>query len=125
MLSTQIEKQLKERLHQRLKEAAYSPPSLSELTKELNTDEKRLLSLLRLLIDEGKVIKVKEGLYFDADLITTLKQKLSDYIKKHGSITPSEFKSLTNASRKYNIPLLEYLDRIKLTVRKGDKRVLL
>ena len=119
------EKQLKERLHQRLKEAAYSPPSLSELTKELNTDEKRLLSLLRLLIDEGKVIKVKEGLYFDADLITTLKQKLSDYIKKHGSITPSEFKSLTNASRKYNIPLLEYFDRIKLTVRKGDKRVLL
>ncbi len=123
-LSTK-EEQLKEKLHQRLKEAAYTPPSLSELAKELNTDEKKLISLLRLLIDEGKVIKVKEGLYFDANLIGTLKQKLSEYIKKHGGITPSEFKTLTSASRKYNIPLLEYFDRIKLTVRKGDKRVLL
>jgi selenocysteine-specific elongation factor len=45
-------------------------------------------------------------------------------LKERGEASPSEIKSVFNISRKYLIPLLEYLDEIKVTIRKGDKRVL-
>lgn len=115
---------LKTSIYQLLCDAQYTPPSLREMSERLKVDERKIIHLLRLLITEGKVVKVKDGFYYEACLLNDLKDKVVDYIKNHGGITPSEFKQLTGASRKYNIPLLEYFDNIKLTIRVGDKRVL-
>ena len=46
------------------------------------------------------------------------------FLKEKGRISTQDFKSLTNASRKYTIPLAEYFDAIKVTVRVGDDRIL-
>jgi len=51
-------------------------------------------------------------------------EELVSYLKKNKEITTPQFKEMTNASRKYAIPLIEYFDQIKLTIRLGEKRVL-
>ena len=56
--------------------------------------------------------------------LETLKEGLIAYLKKNGEISTTEFKDLTQASRKYTIPLMEYCDQSKITIRVGDKRML-
>jgi selenocysteine-specific elongation factor len=51
-----------------------------------------------------------------------LKADLVDFLKKHGEITVVQFKDLTNTSRKFTIPLLEYFDTNRVTVRVGEAR---
>ncbi|HUU41295.1 MAG TPA: SelB C-terminal domain-containing protein, partial [Desulfatiglandales bacterium] len=62
--------------------------------------------------------------YFHNNSIEELKKRLVDYIKEKGEIATPELKEITGVSRKYTIPLIEYFDKIQLTVRVGDKRVL-
>ena len=75
------------------------------------------------LVKVGAVLRVK-GLHFDPRAVGALKEKLVAYLEKRGEITVPEFKELTGLSRKYIIPLLEYFDLAKVTLRVGDKRVL-
>jgi selenocysteine-specific elongation factor len=71
---------------------------------------------------------VQNELFFHADALNKLKQLLLDYGNKHEPdrlIDVAAFKDLTGVSRKYAIPLLEYLDLAHVTRRAGDKRVIL
>ena len=78
-----------------------------------------------MLIDEKSIVKTKDDLYFDAEKIDDLKQKLINFLKEKESITTPDFKGMTgNVSRKYVIPLIEYFDSINLTIRVGDTRQL-
>ena len=53
-----------------------------------------------------------------------IKKKLVEFVNREGGVTPSQFSEITASSRKYNIPLLEYFDRERFTMRVGDQRVL-
>ncbi len=87
--------------------------------------KKQVMEVLNLLINKGLIIKVNNTLYFHHSHIETLQDKLVNFIKEEGEIDAPRFKEMTGLSRKYSIPLLEYFDKIKLTVRIGDKRVLI
>ena len=102
----------------------YTTPSIKDLALEVKQPEGRLRDILGRLIFEGKVVKVKGDLYFHSDVIEDLKKKVRSYLSEKKEMTPSEFKSVLDLSRKYMIPLLEYLDEIKVTIRAGDKRIL-
>ncbi|MCJ7596561.1 MAG: selenocysteine-specific translation elongation factor, partial [Desulfobacterales bacterium] len=80
--------------------------------------------VLQVMVNEGLLIKVKEDLYFHREVIEELKEKLIAFLKDKGEIDTPQFKDMTNASRKYTIPLLEYFDLSQVTVRVGDQRVL-
>ena len=80
--------------------------------------------ILEVMEKEGVLLKIKEDLYFHCKAIEKLKDDLVDFLKKHEEITAPQFKEMTGVSRKYAIPLLEYLDRVQVTVRVGDSRVL-
>jgi selenocysteine-specific elongation factor len=67
---------------------------------------------------------VKEDLYFHKKVLEDLKNQLISFLKKEGEITTPQFKTMTGASRKYTIPLIEYFDKSQLTVRVGDTRIL-
>ena len=67
---------------------------------------------------------MKEDLYFSEAFVSDVKRKLAEFIAREGGITPSRFNEITGSSRKYNIPLLEYFDRERFTIRVGDQRVL-
>ena len=77
-----------------------------------------------LLVEEGLIVKTKDDLYFHIDAITGLKNKLVEFLKSNGDITTPQFKEMTGVSRKFVIPLIEYFDASKVTLRVGDSRKL-
>ena len=104
--------------------AGFTPPYAKEMSATIGISEKDLRDLLDRLVFGGSVVKVTQDMYFHGNIINELKERASNFLRRHQEMTPSDFKSELDLSRKYLIPLLEYLDRIKLTIRKGDKRVL-
>jgi selenocysteine-specific elongation factor len=86
--------------------------------------EKMVRQVLDLLLREAKLVKISETLYYEKGLIDKLVQEVVEVMKKDGEIDAPGFKNLTGLTRKFSIPILEYLDRVKLTIRVGDKRIL-
>ncbi len=105
-------------------ETKLQPPYFKEISKELNTDARQAKDVLLLLVEDGRLVKVKEDLYFDADTLKSLRQQLVDFLLVHGEISTPQFKDMTGASRKYVIPLIEYFDSQNVTIRIGDIRKL-
>jgi selenocysteine-specific elongation factor len=101
---------------------ALQPPYFKELRDQFGGNAGS--DVLQVMVKDGVLIKVKEDLYFHRDVIEGLRSRLVGYLKEKGDIDAPRFKEMTNASRKYTIPLLEYFDLSQLTVRVGDKRVL-
>jgi selenocysteine-specific elongation factor len=83
--------------------------------------------VFRLLLDDKTIVKVTDEFYFSADAINRLVAKVREYASRSAdrSIDVAAFKELAGISRKYAIPLLEYFDREKITVRAGEKRLVL
>lgn len=118
------EKLLKERIAGILEKEKFSPPTVKEMLETLKIKEPVLKNIIAILIKEGITVKVKDDIYYSYQAIEELKERLSGFLSEKKEITPADFRDLTGLSRKYIIPLLEYFDSVKLTVRLGDKRVL-
>ena len=106
-------------------EAALTPPILKDVLASFGEfPEKQIRQVLDLLIKRGELIKISEVLFFHAPAVEQLKDDLIAFIRREGEIDAQRFKDLTGLTRKFSIPLLEYFDKIKLTIRIDDKRVL-
>jgi selenocysteine-specific elongation factor len=106
--------------------AGLSAPSVDEALKRASVDLQRARKLLQLLIREKILVKVTEDLIFHKAALENLRVLLATYKRAHGDRLPiAAFKELAGISRKHAIPLLEYMDRIQLTRRAGDERVIL
>ena len=112
-------------------EAAFSAsglevPSVEEVLAKLALETKRAERLLQILLREKHLVRVSPELVFHRQALDGLKEKLAAYKKsKGGRISVPAFKELAGITRKYAIPLLEYLDRERVTRRAGDERVIL
>ena len=80
--------------------------------------------LLGVLVDSGKVVKVSDSVVFTAPTYREMTDKVILHLQTSGSITVAEARTMFNSSRKYVLPLLEYLDQQHVTRRVGDSRVL-
>ncbi|MCG6893541.1 MAG: selenocysteine-specific translation elongation factor [Desulfobacteraceae bacterium] len=100
------------------------PPYFREFVQTHSLDARRAGEVLRLLVEEGGVVRVKEDLYFHQDAVEELRQRLVDFLSENEEIATPQFKEMTGASRKYVIPLLEYFDARNVTIRIGDIRKL-
>jgi selenocysteine-specific elongation factor len=105
-------------------EGRLMPPSTGDLAETLSAKEADIKKLLGVTARDGQIVRVKENLYFDRDVIADLKQRLVSHLRETGEITTQQFKDLTGASRKYTIPLLEHFDSERVTIRVGDVRKL-
>ena len=81
----------------------------------------RAEKLLRILLKEGALIKVTEDLIFHASALAQLRELVTRRKLQSDRIDVAVFKELTGLTRKYAIPLLEYLDRERVTRRVGDE----
>lgn len=106
------------------REGGLQPPYFKELSKTLDIDAGQAKDVLQLLTDEGRVVKVKEDLYFDADALGGLRERLVAFLGANEEITTPQFKEMTGVSRKFVIPLAEYFDDTHVTIRIGDIRKL-
>lgn len=105
-------------------ENGLQPPYFKEVVNTLDFDPSHARDVLMLLVAEKVLIKAKEDLYFHAEPMRGLKEKLIAYLQVNGEITTPQFKEMTQATRKYVIPLLEYFDANHVTLRVGDSRQL-
>ena len=106
-------------------QSALKPPNFKDVLSTMGEyQESQVRQVFDLLLRERRLIKISESLYFLADEIDNLAKNVSGYIQKNGEIDAQGFKDLSGLTRKFSIPLLEYFDKIKLTIRIGDKRVL-
>ena len=103
--------------------AGLAPPTVAELGQALGLPPARVVALLEGPLREGTVVKVTEELYFHAAALSALRTQLLAHLQEHREISTQAFKQLVGQSRKFVIPLSEYFDREKVTLRVGEARV--
>lgn len=106
-------------------DGGFTPPTLKEALEACKTNVKAALPVYKVLCTEGELIKIKEELYYHAPIVQQLKERMQAWFATHDDLDPAGFKELSGGlSRKYAIPLLEYFDRERVTIRVGDRRQL-
>ena len=111
-------------------EAAFSStglavPALNQVIAGLKIDRSRAQKLVTLLLRDKVLVKVSDDLVFHRSALDQLRAQLAAYKQESPKLDVGKFKELTGVSRKYAIPLLEYLDRERVTRRVGDERIIL
>jgi selenocysteine-specific elongation factor len=105
--------------------AGLAVPSAREVLANLRLDRPRAEKLLRILLKDKVLHKVTEDLIFHQSALRELRDILARRKAQNNRLGVTDFKELTGLSRKYAIPLLEYLDRERVTRREGDERIIL
>ena len=105
--------------------AGWKVPALDEVLASVTVPLDQARKLVSLLAKEKRLVRISENLLYHTESIARLKELLTDYKKQSAQIDVGKFKDLTDISRKYAIPLLEFLDRERVTRRIGDYRVIL
>lgn len=111
-------------IEEELARGGSEPPFLKEICSSLGIEEKLASEHLNLLAREGRAIKVKSDIFYRPEPLAQIEAKLIAHLMEKGEVSPNEFRELTGLSRKFMIPLLEYFDGQKLTIRAGEKRLL-
>jgi selenocysteine-specific elongation factor len=106
-------------------QAGLKVPALKEVLAGIKLDRTRAQQVVTLLLRDKVLVKLADELVFHRTALEGLRQQVTAAKAKSPKIDVARFKELTGLSRKYAIPLLEYLDRERVTRRVGDERVIL
>jgi selenocysteine-specific elongation factor len=120
----EAEAQLVERIAARLRAAGLEPPGLRELALELGVVAERVRELLAHLEREGRIVRAREDLWFDRAAVDALRVRVLAHLRAHGRIETLAYKTLIGTTRRTAIPLMELFDSERLTIRRGDVRLL-
>jgi len=121
---TPSDEKLMNSLIEELRAAGFQPPALTELQSGKQADRKRLERLATLAVALGELVKVDAKMYLHAEVERRLRAAVTEMVEKTGGVTLSEMREALQSTRKYTVPIMEYLDRAGFTKRDGDKRVL-
>ncbi len=120
------EAKAKEQIEREFERGGLAVPSLKEVLGRLAIEPRRAQKILQILLRDKTLVKITEDLIFHRGAIARLREMLAGYKQQKGErLAIAAFKELTGISRKYAIPLLEFLDRERVTRRVGDERVIL
>lgn len=119
---TKEEEVIRQKTEKAFQGAGLQPPFFKEVAAKLPGTPRQHQDVLEWMLSQGILVKVKEDLYFHSTALEDLKQNLVAFLREHGEISAPQFKEITQASRKYTIPLLEYFDAQRVTIRIGDVR---
>jgi selenocysteine-specific elongation factor len=115
------EEQARGKIERAFEEAGLAVPAVAEVLAKSGVEAARARSLLQILLREKRLVRISEELVFHETAIGQLHELMGRHRGERFRVP--EFKEWTGISRKYAIPLLEFLDREKITRREGDERV--
>ncbi|HWD98301.1 MAG TPA: SelB C-terminal domain-containing protein, partial [Bryobacteraceae bacterium] len=115
------EQQARGTIESAFEQAGLAAPAIAEVLKSCPVEPARAKSILQMLLKDGRLVRIQPDLVLHASAVAGLRSQLAGRRGQRFSVP--EFKEWTGVSRKYAIPLLEYLDREHITVRQGDFRV--
>jgi len=119
------EAESKKRIEDAFSTAGLKVPALHEVLAGLKIDKARAQKIVTLLLRDKVLVKVSDELVFHRAVLDALRGQIAAQKAKSPTIDVAAFKEMTGVSRKYAIPLLEYLDRERVTKRVGDARQIL
>ena len=119
------ESESKKKIEETFATAGLKVPALNEVLAGLKIDRSRAQKIVTLLLRDRTLVKVSDELVFHHQALQVLRSQLAQQKSKSAKIDVATFKEMTGISRKYAIPLLEYLDRERVTKRVGDAREIL
>ncbi len=120
---TAAEEAARDRLIELLSAGGLQPPTVSDLRRELRIDRDLLDDLLPLLRDEGRIVSVTPEIHITTEAADSLRLRVEGLLAGGQVVPPVRFKETLGLTRKYLIPMLEYLDREGVTKRTGEGRV--
>jgi selenocysteine-specific elongation factor len=107
-----------------LRAGGYAPPDDNDLASRTDLKPSVLSDLMNLLVDEGRIVAIAPGLHMDAGFEANLRSRVREFLSDGRTLTVAQLRDLIGTTRKYAVPFSEHLDRIGLTRREGDVRVL-
>ncbi len=116
------EKALKEQAERAIAEGGYQPPDLTALQEQAGARASVLPDLLTLLVEEGRIVEINKDLYLSAETEADLRGRVQERLRTGNGLTMAELRDLLATTRRFAVPIGEYLDRIGLTRREGDLR---
>lgn len=119
---SETQQRLREQLLARLLKAEFQPPDVSRLSGETGAEESEARTILRLAAAEGALVHLGDELYLHPQAFETLKQTLQQAWGDGSGFTVSQLRDRLGTSRKYALPICQYLDRTGWTRRDGDLR---
>ncbi|HYZ32829.1 MAG TPA: SelB C-terminal domain-containing protein, partial [Crenalkalicoccus sp.] len=107
------------------RQAGLAPPDAASIA----SGDRRRAEALRFLVQRGVLVRAVDGMQqrtilFHRDAMEAAKRRLAEALARPGGLTAGEVGALLGTTRKFSIPLLEYLDAVRFTRRVGDRRVL-
>jgi len=99
-------------------EAGLSPPDREQILSDFDP------RVFYALVEEGVIVSLTREIYLHRQTLDTARERLAEALSARGPLRLSQMKDLWGTTRKYAVPLAEYLDRTGFTQRDGDKRIL-
>ncbi len=119
---SQAERRLKQEIFNAYQTGGFNPPDLSELAAKAGARASIVPELAGLLVEEERLVIIARDLYLDAEAEAQLRLKVLEHLKAQQTMTMADMRDLLGTTRKFAVPIGEYLDQIGLTVREGDFR---
>ncbi|TMQ02829.1 MAG: selenocysteine-specific translation elongation factor [Deltaproteobacteria bacterium] len=110
------------KLLERFRAWGIEPPRPKDIPAEIGLADPQVKAMLDRLIAAKQLVRIKPDLFLHAAVVADLRTRLLAFLDAHKTIDAQQWKELTGASRKFSIPLAEYFDAEKLTLRVGDLR---
>jgi selenocysteine-specific elongation factor len=104
--------------------AAFQPPAASALACASSASKARVNKLIKIATATGELVQIAPGILLHAGRLEQLKKQMAQAITERGGLAVADVRTMIDSSRKYVVPLVEYLDRSGFTKRVGDQRVL-
>jgi selenocysteine-specific elongation factor len=122
-LSSNLRK-LKDKLVAAYQEGRFQPPDPASFAGAAGGNAANLADLFDVCVAEGHLVRVADDIYLHADAEAEMRRKVSERLAQGAGLTVAEIRDLLGTTRKYAVPLCEYLDRVGVTRREGDLRLL-
>lgn len=119
---SEVDKGIETKILNMLEQSGFQPPLKEEIAKALNLQQKQLDDILKLMAKQGSLVRVNETMYITKAVYEKIIDALKNFFSKKKEMTIAEFRDILNTSRKYAVPILEYLDTQRITMRVGDVR---
>ncbi|HEY9160295.1 MAG TPA: selenocysteine-specific translation elongation factor [Desulfomonilia bacterium] len=116
------DKDVTRNIYMLLNSSGLEPPSPLLISEKLDIDMKKLTGILSFMVREGRLFRIKDDIFLTDENEKILKEKIREFFRNNSTMNPADMKTITGVSRKYAIPYMEYLDRIRITLRVGDMR---
>ena len=116
------DQQLGEQVEAQLRTSGWTPPSPDELATNFGETLPRISTILRLLAERGRIVKLEDRVWMHRDAVDAGKEAALKLFRRAPAFTTMDFRDALGVSRKFAVPLLDHLDRLRVTVRSGNNR---